>query len=87
MDTIASRVRFARNLGGISARRLGLLAGRSPQWAAALERGQYAAPSAESLRRVAAVLGCDLNWLLTGSGGAPTVEVVQAAIAATSEAA
>jgi transcriptional regulator with XRE-family HTH domain len=82
METLSERLKFARGLADLSCRRLALLAGRTPQWASALERGAYASPSAASIAAIGRVLGVSIEWLLSGAGEAPTEESVRAAIAA-----
>lgn len=78
-QTLPERIRYARGLAGLSARRVAILAGRHPQWLTAVERGVNRAPSAVALSAVARVLGVTVEWLLEGTGGGPTVGSVQAA--------
>lgn len=81
MSSLPERVRFARVLGHLSARQLGLLVGKSPQWASALERGELAEPSAAALCEVGRVLGTTVEWLVLGVGEAPTGPSVRSAVA------
>lgn len=77
---IGKRVLLAREFAGLSARRLGDLAGLSGPYILGLEKGRYASPGAGALGQVAGVLGLDLAWLLSGAGTPPEPEIVRAAV-------
>lgn len=76
------RLQHARELSGLSARRLGTLAGLSTATVALIESGERKAPSAETLARLAKVLGVSLDWLISGAGDPPDEATVRAAVAA-----
>lgn len=77
----ANRIAQARKLAGISPEKLGVLAGMSHGVVRMLEDGDRKNPSSETLRRLAAVLGVSVDWLMSGSGEPPTEDSVRAAVA------
>ena len=64
---------------------LSRLAGLAPPHVGMVLRGDIKALSAETARKVAAVSGCTLGWLMAGEGDAPSAEDVRAAVAAAQE--
>jgi transcriptional regulator with XRE-family HTH domain len=80
LDTIAARVRFARQLSGFSARELSALAGLgSKTHVALIEDGERPDPQSSTVAKIAEALGVDAAWLLTGTGKAPTEKTIRAA--------
>lgn len=82
MRTFGERVKYARGLGKISARRLDLLADLTPGHVSAIEAGQRERIEARTASMLAAVLGCSLDWLIDGDGPAPSERAIRAAVAA-----
>jgi transcriptional regulator with XRE-family HTH domain len=80
--TFAERLKFARLLTGLSARRLAELAGVSPGYPGHLESGRRQNPPSAALSDIARVLGTTMDWLLNGAGAAPTEAEANAAVAA-----
>lgn len=82
-DTIGRRIRQLRGYAGVSARELDRLVGRASQgYTALIEADRRGNISADIARGYARVLGCSLDWLINGSGKAPTVNTVSGAVAA-----
>lgn len=63
---IARRVRRAREDAGMSQEQLAIRAGVTRAWVSKLERGLIEDPGSDRMRRAAAALGADLNYLVTG---------------------
>jgi transcriptional regulator with XRE-family HTH domain len=76
---IADRVRIARELSGLSARRVSHLAGLAPSHVALIERGGTDV-SANTAASLAGVLGCSLDWLVRGVGRPPSRRTVRRAV-------
>jgi hypothetical protein len=66
----------------MSARALDQLAGVARGTTALLESQKRKHITAETARLYIRALGCSLDWLVTGSGKAPTVEQVSSAVVA-----
>jgi enoyl-[acyl-carrier-protein] reductase (NADH) len=83
---LAARLAQTLSLAGISARRLDTLAGQTVGHFSLMVDRLRSRPNAdietETATAYAAVLGVDLNWLLTGDGEEPTEESVRAAVEA-----
>jgi transcriptional regulator with XRE-family HTH domain len=78
---IGARLRTARRLGGLSARKLDALAGTSPGHASWAEAGD-GCPSLANFAAWACVLGLSLDWLAFGRAeDAPTEADVRDAVA------
>lgn len=77
---LAKRVTKLREMGGISARALSVLAGLSPSFLGQLERGEFSGLGAESAMRIAAVLGVSVDHLIHGSGDPPSADRVLEAV-------
>lgn len=84
MDTIADRVRWARQVAGVSQRELSELAGLSPWALAPIEKGKRSRCGVrlDTARKLAATLDCTLVWLLDGAGKPPSQRRIKASIAA-----
>jgi transcriptional regulator with XRE-family HTH domain len=83
-DSLGSRVRYLRQLGGISASDLAHLAAlKSRTHVGLIENGTRQTPSGETVVAIARVLGTSAEWLITGEGDGPTEDDVRAAIART----
>ncbi|MBB2157033.1 helix-turn-helix transcriptional regulator [Gluconacetobacter diazotrophicus] len=65
-DTLAARLKFAREKSGISQSKLGRLVGISPQAIQSLESGNSA--GSKYLAEIAGTLGVEATWLATGEG-------------------
>lgn len=70
-ETFVDRLRAARRLRGLRAVGVDRLAGLSEGHTALLESGVRAAPAAETCAKLAAALGCTLDWLVCGIGQGP----------------
>src|SRR5512145_866427 len=82
MLVMHERLRFARNLAGISQGEVARLAGLDggSGHLTRIESGAVR-PSMETIGAVARVLGLDLNWLTYGNGVAPTRSSTALAVA------
>jgi len=79
---IGLRLREARTVAAVSARELDRLADTTEGHTSLIESGVVQNANAETLAKLAAVLGVSLDWLVTGSGPPPSSRVVRAAIIA-----
>lgn len=70
----AHRVRWAREMAGMSQRRLAKLAGLGDATVRHLESGLSRDMETSTARLIAGVLGGSPAWYLTGEGEAPTEE-------------
>ena len=75
------RLRSVRELAGLSARELAVLANLAPSLVGHIELGRVQHPRAETLAELARVLGVSLDWLIRGEGDGPSTDCVQAAVA------
>ena len=80
MQTIANRLRWAREQTGLSARALSVLVEASPALVGLIERGDVESPRLETLSALADALGTTVGWLLAGEGEPPTPEAILAAV-------
>lgn len=78
-QTVAGRIRFAREKTGITTRELAELAGMSPSHPSLLEMGKRS-PSGETAVLLAQVFGVTTDWLLRGIGKEPTERGLRAAV-------
>ncbi|WP_437623356.1 helix-turn-helix domain-containing protein [Sorangium sp. So ce1151] len=78
--SIGERLRFARQLGNISARGLDRLAGKTEGHASLIEAKPQAEVTATTAAAYAEVLGLSLDWLILAKGTAPTEEQVTKAL-------
>lgn len=78
---LAARLRRARELGGVSARELSRLAGLpSESHVGTLEAASDPNPSANTVTAICRVLGITADYLLTGSGPAPSGRRIRTAL-------
>jgi transcriptional regulator with XRE-family HTH domain len=83
MGTFSLRLRFARNLAGVSQRDLARVAGLGSEATVGFaESGHTKMPHGEAIAKLAQVLGTTSDWLILGIGHAPTAEGTAAAVAA-----
>jgi transcriptional regulator with XRE-family HTH domain len=80
VDSISTRIATARQLAEISAAHLGRLAGLSRSAVALIESGERENPEGRTVAAIAAALGVSTDWLLNGTGAAPTAKSVKAAV-------
>lgn len=80
-EGVPKRVATLRELSGKSRYHLSRIAGLSPSHVGQLERGLRESPTAETLGRLARACGVSLDWLLSGTGKAPTERSVREALA------
>lgn len=78
MDTIAARLKAAREAAHLTERGLSKAAGLSPTHVGLIESGARSTPSAETLGALADALGVSLDWLARGRGEAPAFARVAA---------
>lgn len=78
---IGEKLRAARELGGISARKLDALAGLTPGTTWKVEGSKTGNVGTKTLTVLARVLGLNLEQLVNDVGEPPTAEEVKAAIA------
>lgn len=76
---ISERLREARIIAGLDAKRLDKLAGITPGHVRLIENGIREHPAATTLSRIAAVLGLSLDWLIDGRGKRPSDRAIRAA--------
>lgn len=78
--TVVDRVRRVRELSGLTARSLSMLAGLSPGLISLIENGVRSL-GGDSATKLAIAVGVSLDWLLLGIGDEPTKEQIAQAIA------
>lgn len=66
MNTLAERLRWARERNGLMRNALDEKAGLSEGHTALIERGERENPSADTASKLAKALGVDLGWLVNG---------------------
>lgn len=81
-DTLPDRLRQARDLAGISARKLSRLADLAPVHVSLIESNERPRIEAETAEKLARVLGISLDWLISGTGKLPPARTVLAAVTA-----
>ncbi len=79
---LISRLKRVRELAGASRRELSVLAGLSQAHLGMIERNPGASPTAETVEKVAEVLGITLDWLIAGKGADPLAADLKAALKA-----
>lgn len=84
--SLPERLAYARNLAGISAAHLSKIAGLSRP-AVALIEAEGRDPAGSTVAAVAGALGISTDWLLTGTGKAPTKAQVLTAVSKADDAA
>lgn len=75
---IAERLQWAREMAGMSQRRLAKLADLGDATVRHIESSAPESIDVTTARKIGAVLGCSPAWLLTGEGEAPTEEALRA---------
>lgn len=75
---MAARLRWARDVAGLAGRDLDKLAGLTPGHTASIEAGRRANPRVGTVLALARVLGVTCDWLIDGSGAAPSRAVLRA---------
>lgn len=78
--SLGARLRSVRELAGLSARELDRLAGQAEGHATVIELRESTAVRTDTADRYARVLGVSLDWLVSGSGDAPTQRSVRLAV-------
>jgi transcriptional regulator with XRE-family HTH domain len=77
---LTERLLALRKSAGLNTRDVARLADLSDALVSHIECGRIANPRTESIRSIAEVLGCSLDWLVNGEGEPPTAEHVRAAV-------
>lgn len=80
LDTTQKRLRWARELAGVSASRLATLAGLSRTHVTTFEVNPGRGLDLETAKRLSQVLGLQLEWLACVGGRPPLPEEVKAAV-------
>ena len=82
--TLAGRLARLRGVVSpeMSARELARLAELSPSMVSFIESGSIRNPKLGTLRGIAGVLGCSLDWLSAGDGNEPSSRAVNEAVRA-----
>jgi len=86
-DTIGKRLALARHFSGLTASRLGVLAGLSNGTVLMIEKGARVDPSSGSIGQLAIVLAVSTDWLINGTGEEPDPDTIRASAQAADEAA
>lgn len=73
-NTLAERLRYAREKRRLSARALSRRAHISAAMVGLIERGTTDDPKGSTIKALAAALGVTTDWLLTGEGDGPTAD-------------
>lgn len=88
MTSIGERLKATRLLAGdLSARELGSLAKVAETYPGLIESGERKSVGGDIVSRLAAVLGTTTDFLILGTGSAPTARQVAKAVASAREAA
>ena len=77
--TLASRVKWARDIAGVSQERLAETCGLSGAHISLIEADKRRNLTWQTLARLAAGLGVSAEWLMTGKGPTPSEEQIRAA--------
>jgi transcriptional regulator with XRE-family HTH domain len=77
---VGTRVAELRELAGLSARELSILAGLSPSMVGHIEAGRVQQPGADTVSQLAEVMGASLSYLIKGEGKAPSKGKCAAAV-------
>jgi transcriptional regulator with XRE-family HTH domain len=83
---IPARLKRARKMAKVSRRELSLLAELAQAVVGIIERNPGATPSAETMMKLAGVLGVSLDWLIAGRDPVPTRSEVRTAVEVAREA-
>jgi transcriptional regulator with XRE-family HTH domain len=79
-EDVASRLKFARGMSGLSQNALSIRSGLSKAHVNLIESGTRRRIDVHTAQAIAGVLGISWAWLLSGEGDAPTAEQIQQAI-------
>lgn len=79
-ETLATRLRWARETADLSARALCALAGLTKSHVGQLEEGRYPSVEVTTLEKLATVFDVSLDWLYAGRGRRPTKAEILAAV-------
>lgn len=71
MNTLGSRVRFAREKLGLGSNELDRRIGKPQGYTSRIESGQRPHPRPENVQALAAALEVTIEWLVTGKSSAP----------------
>lgn len=82
MDTLSTRLGWARKLAGLSSRELDRLAGLTLGHAHLIESGRRPRVEVDTARGLARALGVSLDWLADGVGATPSEEQIVVAVRA-----
>jgi len=86
MSELGERLKATRELAGdLSARELGALAGVAETYPSLIESGERKQVGADIVSRLAGVVGATTDYLIQGSGQAPTAKQVCKAVASARE--
>ena len=77
---VGPRLAELRNAAELSARELSLLAGLSHSLVGLIESGHVETPTSATSAALARVLGCSLDWFISGVGSAPSARAVKLAV-------
>ncbi len=77
MNTIAERVRWAREKRGLSCAALDEIADLSCGHAASIESGRRESPSAATVSKLAYALEVDIAWLINGGARLPKMSATR----------
>lgn len=80
-EGLSCRLRAARERGAISAYKLDQLANLTIGHVYAIERGARANMEVKTAEKLARTLGVSLDWLIAGTGDAPSESSVRSAVA------
>lgn len=81
-DSLQARLKWAREVAGLSARALSELAGLHPSHVGLVERGgpRRDTVDARTLLAIADVLGVSMDWLFAGKGTRPSPDAISHAV-------
>lgn len=82
---LQDRLRELRQSLGLSQQKLSLLAGLTASHVGLIEQNRIDNVSTDTAAALAKVLGCSLDWLVSGDGEPPSLDVSQEALAAARE--
>lgn len=80
MDTLPSRLGWARKLAGLSSREVDRLAGLTLGHAHLIESGRRPRIEVETAQGLARVFGTSIDWLASGLGTAPSEQQIADAV-------
>lgn len=80
MGTVHGRVEYIRDLAGVSAREFDRLSGLAEGHTRLIETGKRPRLEVDTVRGIARATGCSLDWLVNGTGDAPTAKQIRAAM-------